>query len=221
MLKIVVLDSGYGGELFADFLETELPVVDVIRVIAWRNAEDFLKNPKSARRAATAAVEPYIGRVDLIILANHLLSATSLKYFRTKYKDQQFIGFSLPKLNCPANRPVIMLTTKAFAHTFYYHNYLFRLKRRVNTLCLDAWVPLIDDGELSQAAIADKFKNVQCHNRYHPSEIILACGQFSDISTDLRKTLGGNIKIYDSFSDTLLEACKILKIRGRTGKRKH
>ena len=39
MLKVVVFDSGYGGELFADYLEEELPLVDIVRVIDWRNAD--------------------------------------------------------------------------------------------------------------------------------------------------------------------------------------
>ena len=38
MLKIVVLDSGFGGELFADKLNDQLSIVEVIRVIDWRNA---------------------------------------------------------------------------------------------------------------------------------------------------------------------------------------
>lgn len=39
MLKIVVFDSGYGGELLADYLEDALPVIDIVRAIDWREAE--------------------------------------------------------------------------------------------------------------------------------------------------------------------------------------
>ena len=39
MLKVVVFDSGFGGELFADYFEEEMPVVEIVRVIDWRNAE--------------------------------------------------------------------------------------------------------------------------------------------------------------------------------------
>ena len=52
MLKIVIFDGGFGGELFADQLEAELDVVEVIRVIDWRNAEKILKSRREARIAA-------------------------------------------------------------------------------------------------------------------------------------------------------------------------
>ena len=50
MLKIVVFDSGFGGELFADIIEEELPVVEVIRVIDWRNAKELQNNPRKSCR---------------------------------------------------------------------------------------------------------------------------------------------------------------------------
>ncbi|MDO4987080.1 MAG: hypothetical protein Q4E46_02065, partial [Candidatus Saccharibacteria bacterium] len=95
MLKIVIFDSGYGGENFADRLESELPTTEIIRVIDWRSADIILANSKRARILAEKALRPFIGKVDLIIVANYLVSATSLKYFRRKYKDQKFIGFTL------------------------------------------------------------------------------------------------------------------------------
>ena len=49
MLKVVVFDGGYGGEFFADQLEAELPILDIIRVIDWRNAEGLLASPRKAR----------------------------------------------------------------------------------------------------------------------------------------------------------------------------
>ena len=55
MLKIVVFDSGFGGELFADRLESEIPVVEVIRVIDWRSANQILSSPRGARKAAEKA----------------------------------------------------------------------------------------------------------------------------------------------------------------------
>ena len=92
MLKVVVFDGGYGGEIFADKLESELTVIKVIRVIDWRHADQFLKNPRCARQAAREALRPYIGRVDLIIFANYFLSATSLKFFQHKFRNQAFLG---------------------------------------------------------------------------------------------------------------------------------
>lgn len=220
MLKIVVFDSGFGEELFADKLEEELPVVEVIRVIDWRNADQLLKSPRTARHTAMVALKPYIGRVNLIVFANHLLSTTSLSFFRRKYKNQKFLGLELPRPSTFLNRPTVVLTTKALSHTFGYHNYLFKLKRDIKTICLDSWPALIDDGELTEPMIFDAFQNFYKIHHYYPEEIILACSQFNDIIMNLRNVLGQNLKIHDSYQDALTAIGKTLRIRGGTSKRK-
>lgn len=221
MLKIVVFDSGYGGELFADQLEEAFPVLEIIRVIDWRNADEFLKNKRSARHEAIDALRPYIGRVDLVVLANYYLSATSLKYFKHKFKNQKFLGLELPKPDTFIKRPTVIFATKALAKTISYHNYLFRLKRKTATICLDHWLPLIDDGELTERMIKREFEHF-CHKEhYRPAEIVLACSHFNDIIPTLREKVDKNFKIHDDFKNTISKIGKTLKIRGGTGDRKH
>ncbi len=218
MLKVVVFDSGFGGELFADYFEEEVPIVEVIRVIDWRNAEGILNNPKTARKIAKEALRPYIGKVDLIIFANQLLGLTSLKYFKRKYRNQQFLGFSLKEPETFLPRDTLILTTRAVSKTLNYQAFLFRLKRKVGTLIVDDWLEKIDDGELSTGEIEDRIKLATLDLK--PEEVILAASQLSDIKRELRGILGQNIRIYDSFRDTLQKACKMLKIRGGAGKKK-
>ena len=213
MLKVVVFDSGYGGEFFADKLETELPVVDIIRVIDWRNAEVFLKNPKEARRIAREDLRPYIGKVDLIIFANHLLSITSLKYFRRKYKNQRFIGFNLKKPTSVPKKATFILTTKAITKTVSYYNFIFHLNKLPKTIVLDSWPAKIDDGELTTSEIEQALKSYADRSN-RSQEIYLACSQFYDIKPELVKLFGRNLKIHDGFSDVVREACKTLRIRG-------
>ncbi len=221
MLKVVVFDSGQGGELFADRLEAELPILDVIRVIDWRNADKIQKSPKTARQIALKALTPYIGRADLIIFANYLVSSTSLKYFCRKYKNQKFTGLKLPLPDTFKNRPTVILATRALSRTLNYYNYLFRLKRKTSTLCLDAWTAMIDDGELRARDISREFEIFYEKYHYFPAEIILTCSHFNDIIPELRQTLGRNLKIHDGFEGAIKDVCKILKIRGGTGRRKH
>ena len=38
MLKIVVFDGGWGGELVADYLAEELQTIEIERVIDWKHA---------------------------------------------------------------------------------------------------------------------------------------------------------------------------------------
>ena len=219
MLKIVVFDSGYGGEFFADRLEEELPVIEIIRVIDWRNADKFLKNPKEARRLAVQDLRPYIGKVDLIIFANYLLSITSLKYFRRKYKNQRFIGLSLIKSTLPPKDNTLILTTKAVTKTINYHNFVFHLHRKTKTIILDSWPAKIDDGELTISEIKETLEPY-INRSSRSQEIFLICSQFYDLKSELIKLFGRNLKIHDDFSTLIRETCRVLKIRGGTKKLK-
>lgn len=221
MLKIVVYDSGFGGELFADYLEAELGVAEIIRAIDWRHADELLKGRKSARKVAEESLRPYIGQVNLIIFANHLLTATSLKYFRRKYRSQIFIGFRLVAPDSLDKRPTLILTTTAMSHTVNYYNFIFRLKCQTMTVLEDDWFAKIDDGELTQDEIKARLMKHTLNKGFIPKNLILAGSQFSDIKNELRKTLGHNIKIHDSFSLAYRDTCKILKIRGGNYRKKH
>ncbi len=219
MLKVLVFDGGYGGEFFADYLQDNLPIVEIIRVIDWRNAEAIIAKAKTARQFAEAALRPYINRVDLIIFANHLLTITSLKYFRHKYKKQKFLGMSLKSPDKTTGRDAVILTTKAVTKTINYHNFIYQLKCKTKTLTLDDWPIKIDDGELTTKEI---FTTLSDANIFHNQnkDVILACSQFNDIKSELTNYFDSNITIYDSFEDTLRQTCKTLNIRGGIGKKK-
>jgi len=213
MRKVVVFDSGYGGELFADKLAEEIPILEIIRVIDWRNAENILKSPRKARKVAEAALRPYIGEVDLIILANQLLTITSLKYFKKKYKNQAFLGLGLesPK---STKRTTLILTTKATSKTIPYHYFLLKLKSKTTTLCFDTWPDLIDDGIITEKDIHEAAEEYYTNTKEKPDSIVLACSHFSNIKEELRRLFGNSAKIYDDIENTIRKTCKILRLRG-------
>lgn len=214
MLKVVVFDSGYGGELFANCLEDELPIIDIIRVIDWRNAESIQKNAKLARKFAEEALKPYLGKVDLIIFANYLLSITSLKYFCRKYQNQKFLGLSF-HAPCNFRHQTVLLTTKAVAKTITCKRFTHQIKADI--FVLDDWPILIDDGELGHAKIRRDLKPALM---VKPTQLILACSQFADLEVELRRIFGHNTKIINSFDETIREACHFLRVRGSLKKQK-
>lgn len=219
MLKIVVFDGGYGGEFFADQLKTELPIIEIIRVINWRNADKLLNNPKDARKIAIDSLRPYIGKVDLIVFANYLLSVTSLKYFRKKYKNQRFLGLNLKHPDTFIKNDTLIMSTKALSKTLQYRYFVRSLRRNTKTITLDSWPDKIDDGELTKDEIKDTISRHLAKINFHPKEIILTCSQFHDIKPELKELFGYNTRIYDGFDDTLRKVYKILGIRGGTGKK--
>ncbi|MBR3138473.1 hypothetical protein IKG38_00415 [Candidatus Saccharibacteria bacterium] len=218
MLQIAVYDSGYGGENFADRLEQELPVVKVIRIIDWRHATEIQSSAKTARRCAEVALHPYIGKVDLIIFANHLLTTTSLKYFQKKYENQKFTGLQLEHPCTFTRKNILILTTKAVSRTFRFHCFVHFLKMNTKTLVLDSWPSRIDDGELSFTEIKETLQREVFKHSFQPDEIILACSQFSDILEDLKKVFGKKVKFHDGSRDVISSIYKMLHIKGITGK---
>lgn len=213
MLKVVVYDNGYGGELFADRLESELPILDVIRVIDWRNAHIVQSSPRKARKLIETTLRPYLGEVDLIIFANYLIASTNLKYFTNKYKEQAFLGLHLPKSSSVSKQEVLVLGTKTLAKRIFFRNYLFRLSARATMVYLDEWQTAIDDGELTSDDIKKKFVHL-LKRGYMPEGIILTSSNFYDIKPELRSVFKNNIKIYDDFTVLIDQTCRALKIRG-------
>lgn len=213
MRKVVVFDSGQGGEIFADKLEAELPVIEVIRVIDWREAERILKNPRLARRAAEDALRPYIGTVDLIIFANQLLTLTSLRYFRRKYRGQAFLGLGLETPSDPRRKTAIF-TTHAVSKTLYYRCFVLKMRGKIYTICLDEWPDMIDEGELTSLMARNEMEKYMATFDGKPGQIILGCSHFGELKNDMRMVFGGNVKICDDVEETIRDIYKVLGIKG-------
>lgn len=208
MLKIAVFDTGYGGELFADQLEKELPTTEIIRIIDWRNAEK-LTNRSSARKIIENALKPYINRVNLIVIANYYTSATVLNYLKRKYKNQKFIGFTMNPSRIKKRCPTLIITTSPTTRSLSYFNLHFHI--RLRTICLDNWPLLIDDGELTPDIFKkDLSENLERINKFKPKQIFLACGQFSELKPMFREAFGHNTRIVDSFDQTIRDAYRAL-----------
>ena len=94
MLKIIVFDSGWGGELVADFLMRELTTVEVVRLIDWAHAPYCGKNVEEICELVDAVLGPYVGRVDLIVLGGYAVSL-ALGFLCEKYPEQKFVGMGI------------------------------------------------------------------------------------------------------------------------------
>lgn len=92
MRRIVVFDSGWGGELVADFLMRELGVVEIIRVIDW--AREIYADQEINLNEAKRRLSPYIGAVDLIVLGGYTVGMM-LAELREAYPEQRFVAPSI------------------------------------------------------------------------------------------------------------------------------
>lgn len=94
MLRVVVFDSGWGGELVADFLMQELETVEVVRAIDWAHAPYCGKSVAEICELADVALQRHIGRADLIVLGGYAVSL-ALGFLRVKYPEQEFVGMGI------------------------------------------------------------------------------------------------------------------------------
>jgi glutamate racemase len=211
--KVVVFDSGFGGELFANYIEKELPVVEVIRVIDWRNLDIITKKPKETKNVTEQAIRPYIGHVDLIIFANYLVTFMDLKYFQREYPSQKFMGFAMPQVK---SRKALILTSKALHKSHAFKKYVRGLRANTRTIDCDSWIPLIDDAELTEDHVR---KDLLKLNGFLPQTVALAYTNFVDIKPMLFKIFGPMINISDGYRDTLHNVCQELGLRGLDGRR--
>lgn len=94
MLKIIVYDCGWGGELVANYLENELQTVEVIRLIAWRPCPQSLAEMTAFADEIARDLLPYIGEVDLVVLGGYMVAQT-LEDLRQRFSEQLFVAVSL------------------------------------------------------------------------------------------------------------------------------
>lgn len=94
MLKIVVFDTGWGGELVADYLGQELEVVEVVRVIDWGGGAYNDRTRAEIDCLVEENLRSYIGQVDLIVLGGYVVSLAA-EYLCERYPEQKFVGMGV------------------------------------------------------------------------------------------------------------------------------
>lgn len=215
--KIVVFDNGFGGELFADYVEKEIPILDVVRVIDWRNSSAFYKNPKDAREKTIESLRPYINHSDLIVISNCLVSTTSLKYLQKKFPHQKFSGFSFEKPTTRKKRVLILSTESLFGTLSYRFFKASPCGLKTREFACDEWAKMIDEGEYMEEKVQ---KDLEQFKNFKPQQIYLNCSHLADVKPIIRKIYGPTVSIVDGYKPTLGKICHELKLRGGGIKKK-
>lgn len=214
--KVIIFDNGYGGELFADYFEKELPIFDVVRVIDWSNSEKYYKSARAAREQMIEKLRPYANYPAIVIVSNILISLTSIKYLSQTFPNLQFFGFSLgtPKTK---GRHTLVLGTKETFKTIKYIRYRYGLGGHIHEVPCDEWTKLIDGGEYYENRIC---ADLIPYDKYRPKTIIIACSHLLEVTPFLRRIYGPFVSIVDGRAETLRKICLELGIRGAAKKKK-
>lgn len=163
MLKIVVFDGGWGGELVASFLQHELEMVSVTKVIDWLNVPYETKTAAEIYILAQKYLAPFIGKVDLIVLGGYTVSV-ALEQLRSQYPQQKFVGMGISynyllKLRQPPNQ-IALLCNSSLVETSLCTDLQDYLPE--STLIIpdsSGWEELINTGEMTSAVLRTELQD--------------------------------------------------------------
>lgn len=153
MKKIVVYDSGWGGELVADYLAEELKTVEIIRIIDWPHAPYGEKSLKEIEQLALNCLKNYIGKVDAIVLGGYACSC-AYEFLQKMFPEQAFVKMDihLPTILHTRNYPrqICALMNNLTTESSLIKNLTLKLSESYITIpnC-QHWDQLIDDGEMT------------------------------------------------------------------------
>lgn len=219
MQKVVIFDAEANGDKFADYVEQELAIVDVIRVSASVPDDSRPKAAETLCAITEAALLPYIGHAEVIVLASYEVTLSALNYLHHKYPDQKMVGF-WPELShhlkkVPDDKRIMLLANDEVRHSSEYKEEKRRLERfEVVESDYGDWLKVMQDLVFRRDFIAAE--------RQHTGkiDIVLLYGHRIDGLTDiLERTYGWQIRVIDGYGEVFRETCTALGLRGKDGGR--
>lgn len=215
MLKVVVFDSGWGGEIFADYLEKRMPMTEIVRVIDWRRAPYSERGRTEICIMVDRALSPYMEEADVIVLASYAVTVAALSYLRWKYPGQKFVGFE-PSLSeyvakLESVKKIMVLATGIVEDSSGFQREMLEMGRKtvMHPDCA-SWIRRVDDGEMSEGRIRMEL------GRYAEEEVdavLLYSTGFVDLKPELENIYGEGV-VVDDFSRVAEETYAALKLSG-------
>lgn len=209
MIKILVIDSGWGALEIGNYIEQELPV-EVKKIIGKQYTDPEIVDAK---------IRQYLGKVDAIVLCDQVLTASFGPYFEGKYPGQKFVmyGWDLPEVIARLKR-VMILTPKKLRATKYYQMVKARCQdQEITELDYDKWLKMSKDGSFESLEVINK----EIEN-FVGEKIIINSSELLGIEEHLKEVVGWRAEITD-LREGVVSALKVFlgldkhASRGRVG----
>lgn len=243
MLKVVVFDSGYGGDVVADYLSRELGVIEVVRVT---EIDLSLENGSLSEicRFSKAHLCSYAGKVDLIVLGGYVVSL-ALEFLKTEYPQQKFVGVGINYYRILNSRAfpdqIAIMADKALFEVVVRKEVCQELP--YSTIILpdcSGWDRLINEGQMSAEILRADLEphfllRPNCNRSLLPSSpiklakppdkttllkpdvVILLNTHFWSIKSEFEELFGFRVRVLDFRQKLLHDTCRALNLLGVDG----
>lgn len=157
MLKVVVFDTGSGGEAVANFLAAEIGTIEIIKVITWQQPPYSRDELTDFCWRVERNLSKYMDAVDLIVLGGYISSLT-IDFLKKRHPEQKFVTMGVDSHYIP-HQGQTRQTVAMFANALLFRSDFWDSAYQ-NLPCFDTvlpscygWESLIDIGEMSEAIL--------------------------------------------------------------------
>lgn len=228
--RVVVIDSGWGGEMVADLIEEELAIVEVVRVIDWRHAPYSRRRRTELLALAEAALAPYWQRADVVVLGGYEISLVA-EALREQHPEQKIVALPLTRFlgRSDSRGRLLLLSDPRLVRMGECEQLIRGLEAQgaeVEAPECSRWTELIDEGEMTAEIIRETLLASQTKPRedaraaFAFDAVLLANTHYWDIVEQLREVLQWPVHIVDLRDELMQTVCRALGLRGGSGKRR-
>lgn len=247
MLRVIVCGGGWGAELVADFLQSELEIIEVVRIIDWREPDYSKLAPSTRIERIEAALKAYQRQIDLVVLGDYA-ATTIMETLRMRNPQFSFVGMDVDihRILRASHYPtkVTILADNSFENSKAEQTLYEKLADSAFTVLQPQnWVELINSQELdknllhkdlsqifqlpqrSSGSLAQtlldevKVQEDQITKLPNPDAVLLLNTYYWEIKKDLEAVFGWRVRVLDFRQQLLHDVCRSLKLRGVDGYR--
>lgn len=202
--KVVVFGDKEGKEIIGDMIEQELPV-EVIRVDGLNKDTKSCTSESEIREQTITKLAPYMGKVDVITLANAEVTLAAVDCLKRMYPSQEIVGYgkNLPNVLRRGNavRVLIPSVVKRMAK---YH--------KIKTDCPDVD---ISERSLKNYSELEITKNLR---DFKGGVVVLCAVDLIRVKEKIQEKVKWKASVIDMRESLLRDVCLALRLRGIDGR---
>lgn len=199
MMRIGVFDSGIGGEAVAASLALSIPDAVITTVNDKMHVPYGDRDQQDIIRLTDAALQPLLGKQDVIVIACNSATAAAIEWLRATYPDQLFVGLE------PMVKPAVeqsrsgIIAVCATPATLSSHRYTALKKKYLgSTLCLEPncrnWASMIESSSIDHSIIEIEINDII---QSGADVIVLACTHYHWIRSLIEEIAEGRATVLD------------------------